>query len=149
MFRGRYVHTMDTKGRVSIPSSFRNELQLRSQEAPILTLSSSCLRLFPYGDWRDYEEKIIDINAFDTNAESLRRFEISNAVDGKIDSQGRLQVPPYMRDNTHMGRDIVIAGVGRFVELWDKALFEAEIARVQAHYAEIRQNVASLETKGD
>ena len=92
-------------------------------------MSSTCLRLFSNDVWCSYEDQIIDINAFDTNADSLRRFEISSATEGKIDTQGRLQVPPYMRDHAHMGRDIVIAGVGRHVELWDKSLFDAEIAR--------------------
>ena len=57
MFRGRFVHTMDSKGRVSIPSGFRMELQRRSERAPILTNADQCLLLYPYEDWCDFEQQ--------------------------------------------------------------------------------------------
>jgi MraZ protein len=135
---------MDTKGRVSIPSALRAELERRSSGAPVLTTGLEWLELHPSDDWQEQEAQLVNSNAFDTNVAALRRYRISGAVDGKIDSQGRLLVPPFMREHAQIGRDVVIAGVGKYVELWDKARFDQEMSRTQAHLPEIQQKVADL-----
>ena len=58
MFRGRHQHAIDAKGRLSIPTGYRMELQQRSDQAPILTADLQCLRLYPYADWCDIEKLI-------------------------------------------------------------------------------------------
>lgn len=140
---------MDTKGRISIPSVIRTELDRRSELDPILSLAPECLRLFAAEDWNEYAGQIMDINIFDTEAESLRRFEMANSVDVKIDAQGRLLIPPLMRDDAHLEREVVIAGMGGWVELWDKSRFATEQERVRTNYREIRSALADRARKGD
>ena len=93
MFRGRHSHTIDAKGRVSIPAGYRMELQRRSDKAPILTADENCLRLYPFDDWCDYEEKIVKHAEVDPNARDYARLVISGAVEAPIDKQGRVLVP--------------------------------------------------------
>jgi len=146
MFRGRFAHTIDTKGRVSIPSGFRMELQRRSERAPVLTNAYQCLSLYPFEDWNRFEERLIGRSTVDTNFESFRRFLISGASECPIDNQGRLLIPPYLREHADLNKEIAIAGVGDHIEFWDKARFDAEITRTQARYSEIASEVAMVGT---
>jgi MraZ protein len=141
MFRGRFEHTMDANGRISLPAPFRAALE-KGDSQPILTLGAHHVRVYPSDVWTTYEESILATSDFLPEADTLRRFEISNCSDGRIDGQGRLSVPQYMRDRAHLRRDVVIAGVGKHVELWDLALFEVEMSRAQETYAELRRAVA-------
>ena len=81
MFRGRFVHTLDSKGRVSIPSGFRLELQRRSERAPILTNADQCLLLYPYEDWCDFEQRIVGLSSFDPDVQAFARMMISGVSD--------------------------------------------------------------------
>ena len=140
---------MDTKGRVSIPSLIRTELARHSPPDPILTMGPECLRLFTADGWEAYAGQIMDANVFDPDAEAMRRFEISSSMDAKVDAQGRLLIPGWMREEAHLGREVVIAGMGGWLELWDKARFAAENDRVRSNYREIRAALADRARKGD
>jgi len=144
MFRGRFVHTMDSKGRVSIPSGFRLELQRRSERAPILTNADQCLVLYPYEDWCDYEQQIVGRASFDPDAQAFARMMISGASECPIDAQGRILVPPVLRELARLEREAVIAGVGPRIELWDKARFDADLQKTQARFPEISSAMARL-----
>jgi MraZ protein len=144
MFRGRFVHTMDSKGRVSIPTGFRVELARRSERAPILTNSDQCLVLYPYEDWCDYEEQIVGRSSFDPDAQAFARMMISGASECPIDAQGRILVPPVLRELARLERQAVIAGVGPRIELWDKARFDADLQKTQARFPEISSAMAKL-----
>ena len=120
MFRGRFVHTLDSKGRVSIPSGFRLELQRRSERAPILTNADQCLLLYPYEDWCDFEQRIVGLSSFDPDVQAFARMMISGASECPIDAQGRILVPPVLREHARLEREAMIAGVGPRIELWDR-----------------------------
>jgi MraZ protein len=147
MFRGRFTHTIDTKGRMSIPSGFRTELERRSQRAPILTSAYECLRLYPYEDWCDFESGVVEQTGEDLDAQSFRRMLLSGATDCPIDKQGRMLIPQYLRDHAGLDREITIAGVGQFIEFWDKARFDADLQKTQARYPDIVSLVESRKRK--
>ena len=140
---------MDSKGRLAVPAPFRTELERRSTEAPVLTLSAECLRLYAHDDWCTYEESMVNVNSFDPDVEELMRLEISGAFTSKLDAQGRVLIPPFMREHAQINRDVVLAGVGNFIELWDKTRFDAQIARTQARILEIKRRVATRDAGGD
>lgn len=146
MFRGRHAHTIDQKGRVSIPAGFRVELQRRSEMPPIITNAHECLYLFSYEDWADFEQRLVSLSSIDVHNDAFRRFFISGASECPIDGQGRLLIPGYLRDHADLKREVTIAGVGERIELWDKARFDAEITRTRARYSEIASEVAKLGT---
>lgn len=146
MFRGRFVHTMDSKGRVSIPSGFRVELQRRSERAPILTNADQCLLLYPYEDWCDFEQRIVGLSSFDPDVQAFARMMISGASECPIDAQGRILVPPVLREHARLEREATIAGVGPRIELWDRSRFDADLLKTQARYLEISSAMAKLGT---
>jgi MraZ protein len=143
MFRGRFVHTIDSKNRMSLPVGFRAELQRRSDHPPILTNAHQCLELHPFEDWEQFEERIVGIATIDPRAQALARMMVSGAVECPIDRQGRILVPQHLREYAGLEREVTVAGVGPKIELWNSARFEANLIQTQARYEEISIDLAA------
>jgi MraZ protein len=146
MFRGRSIHTIDAKNRVSIPAPYRAEFERRSESAPILTNQAACLALFPYEDWCELEQRLLSVSSVDPDVQAFTRFMVSGAAECPIDRQGRILVPPPLREYAKLEREVVIAGVGNRIELWNRARFDEELTRTQARYDQISSAVAKLGT---
>jgi len=142
MFRGRHSHAIDIKGRVSIPAGYRMELQRRSDQAPILTADQNCLRLYPFGDWCDYEEKIVARAEVDPDARDYVRLVVSGAVEAPIDKQGRILVPGYLREHAHLQKEVTLAGVGHTVEIWDATSLQSNLNQTQINFKDIALSMA-------
>ncbi len=149
MFRGRFYHTIDAKGRVSIPSGFRVELQSRSEQAPIVTNGVTpaglCLWLYPFEDWCKFEARIVKLAPDNLDVQSYLRFMISGATGCPIDGQGRTLLPGFLREHAQLERDVTIAGVGTRIELWNKTLFDENQSKTQDHFQRIAAVVAELD----
>jgi MraZ protein len=142
MFRGRHNHTIDAKGRVSIPVAYRMELQQHSDQPAFLTADDNCLRLYPFEDWCNHERTIIAQAELDPDARDYARLVISGAVETPIDKQGRILVPQYLRDHAHLEREVTIAGIGHTVEIWDTARFQVNLNQTQATLRSIQAGMA-------
>jgi MraZ protein len=142
MFRGRYVHTIDAKNRMSLPADFRNELTRRGDRPPILTNGHECLDLYSFEDWIDYERRIAAIADVDPAAQAFARMRISGATECPIDRQGRILVPPHLREHARLEREVTVAGIGPRIELWDRARFDLSLSNTQARYPETAAAVA-------
>ena len=136
------MHTIDAKNRMSLPAGFRQELQARSEHAPVLTNANDCLDLYPYEDWLEFEERIVGVSAVDPEAQAYVRMMVSGAARCPIDKQGRISVPPYLRKHAGLERDVTVAGVGPKIELWDRARFETSLTQTNAHFPEMARSVA-------
>jgi MraZ protein len=148
MFRGRFVHTIDAKNRMSLPVAFRQEIQRRSDRAPILTNANQCLELHPFEDWEDYESDIVAMAKFDPEAQAYARMVVSGAVECPIDKQGRILVPPHLRDYAGFDRDVTVAGVGTKIELWNTARFETNLIQTQARFEDMAMSLAAKRSAG-
>jgi MraZ protein len=126
---------------VSIPAGFRVELQRRSDRPPILTTGQHCLELHPHEDWIAREKFLAGLSSVDADTEAYRRFLLSGASECTIDAQGRLLIPPPLREHAELEREVVIAGVGEKVEIWNKARFDAEINYTRTNFREISSRV--------
>ena len=87
--------------------------------------------LYPYEDWVAYESRILDASATNPRARRFARLKISTATEAPIDNQGRLLIPPFLRERAGLERDVMIAGMGNTIELWDKTRFENELSDAQ------------------
>ncbi|HIG00353.1 MAG TPA: division/cell wall cluster transcriptional repressor MraZ [Myxococcales bacterium] len=141
MFRGRFLHTMDTKGRVSIPSGFRVEIQRRSQNDPILASQGSHLALFPADEWEKKEETLLGLSEFDTDAQDLQRIMVGEASDSPLDAQGRILVPTLMRKEAELASKVLVIGVLNRIELWNPERYEEKKRMTSLRYEEINRNV--------
>ena len=142
MFRGRFVHSIDSKNRMSLPAGFRQELLAQSSEPPVLTNAHQCLDLFPFADWEAFEQRIVGISSVDPAAQAYARMLISGATPCPIDKQGRIVVPPHLREHAALTREVTVAGVGPKIELWDRSRFEENLTQTNARYPEMARSVA-------
>lgn len=118
MFRGRYEHTIDLKGRISVPARFREILSTQYDERLIVTNFDQCLWAYPAGEWKLLEDKIAALPQFKPEVKALQRFFISAACEAPVDKQGRIMLPPTLRDYAGLQKDCVIVGMSRRIEIW-------------------------------
>jgi len=121
MFRGRYEHTIDAKGRTSLPARYRDALNAVGERRIVLTSAlDPCLVAYTMPEWTAFEEKLAKLPQFDRAVQKLKRLYVSGAVECDIDDSGRILVPPTLRDHASLTKDVVWAGIGKSAELWDK-----------------------------
>jgi MraZ protein len=120
MFRGRFEHTLDSKGRFSIPSRFRDVLNEHYDSRLVVTTYSSCLVAYPFAEWRRLEEKVLALPEFNKDTRALLRHFYSKATDCAIDKLGRILIPPLMRDYAKLDKDVILVGALRYIEIWDR-----------------------------
>ena len=125
MFRGRYQHTLDPKGRVSIPSKYRDLLAQYDGSTLVVVPNESALEVHPLEEWERIEQRIGEKSMFDADLRKIGRLYISRAREVELDGAGRILLPPETRTQAGLGRDVTLMGPGRkFFEIWDRGRFE-------------------------
>lgn len=126
MFRGRYEHSMDAKGRTSVPSRFREVMTAQGESKLVLTTGlDACLVAYPMAEWIAFEDRLARLPQFDADVVTLKRIYVSGAIECDVDKVGRLLIPAALRKHAQLKRDALWAGMGRYIELWSKDTFEA------------------------
>ena len=118
MFRGRFRNTVDSKGRLSIPSKFREILVTNYDERLIVTNFDQCLWAYPIGEWQELEKKVGSLPQFLDEVKALQRVFISAASECPFDKQGRILLPPELRTYAGIDRDVVVVGMTKRIEFW-------------------------------
>jgi MraZ protein len=137
MFRGNFEHTIDQKGRLSIPSRFRELLREHYEEKFIVTRSENCLEAYPEAEWVKLEKKISQLPQLDKNAKAVMRFLVSSAIECPVDKQGRILIPQYLRNHAGLEKDVVLAGMIDKVEIWAKDRWEKEMSETSEQFGEL------------
>jgi MraZ protein len=125
MFTGRHYHFMDNKGRVSIPSRYREILQERKDPQLVLTNFQGYILAFPATEWQKIEAKFAEQPLFRKDLRNFQRFLISGVEECPLDRQGRILIPPNLRDYAKLSREVCLVGAIRCFEIWDKVAYEA------------------------
>lgn len=126
VFRGRYEHTIDGKGRTSLPARFREVLSGQGESRLIVTTGlEPCLVAYPLREWEAFEERLSRLPSFDASVAMLKRIYVSGAIECDIDKLGRLLLPSSLREHAGITRDLLWAGMGKNVEIWDKSRFDS------------------------
>jgi MraZ protein len=144
MFRGHFTHAIDAKGRTALPARFRDALAPTGDGRLVLTpaLFDPCVHLYPLRAWEELEGKVARLPQFDANVVRFRRLYVSAAIDCELDAQGRVLVPPQLRQHAGLAKEVLWAGVGDKAELWDKERWEAEAGRTPEVLGELRDAMA-------
>lgn len=144
MFRGRSTHLIDLKGRISIPTRFRDLLKSNGDPRLILTNWEQCLAAFPLKEWEEVEAKMGELSLVDRDIRSFKRFFFSGACECSLDSQGRILIPPDLREYANLKKEVILAGQLKYFEVWDKTKFEEELAKNINNLPILEDKLASL-----
>ena len=122
MFLGDYQHTLDAKGRVSLPAKFRAEM---TGSLVISKGLDDCLYVYPADEFNRFIEGLLEGEDFDPRMRRVRRFFISGSVPAELDSAGRISLPPNLREYAGLKRDVAVTGNGDRIEIWDADAWSA------------------------
>ncbi len=133
MFRGLYEHTLDAKGRLSLPAHFRELLRApgeETEEAPLIVTTGidRCLVAYPIAAWKAFEDKLAGLSQFDPAVVQLKRIYVAGATLCPVDKHGRLLIPPMLREYAELSQEVVWAGMVTTIELWAKERWNAQVA---------------------
>jgi MraZ protein len=124
MFRGRFHHTIDPKGRLSVPAKFRDVLA-PYEGALIIVPNENALEVHPLEEWERLETRINEQSQFDPEVRKLGRLYVSRAKDVALDGVGRILLPPDSRQQAGLSKEVTLLGPGRrFFEVWDRKRFD-------------------------
>jgi MraZ protein len=130
MFLGEFVHTIDEKGRLIIPAKFRDELA----EGLVVTRGiDRCLAIYPMEEWRRLAEQVSALPMTDRLARAFRRLVFANASDAVLDKQGRVLVPPRLREYADLNGEAIVTGLNTYVEVWNPDAWGEERERVEGY----------------
>jgi len=120
VFRGVNGINIDVKGRIAIPTRYRERLQ-ESRSCVVLTIDTEekCLLLYPLTAWEDIEAKLAQLPSFNPAARRIQRLLIGHATEAELDSHGRILLPPLLREYAGLSKHAMLVGQGKKFELWD------------------------------
>ena len=121
MFMGEYNHSIDAKGRIIVPSKFREQLGDRFVVSKGL---DRCLWVFPKDEWELFSSKLRSLPTERKDARKLVRFFMSGAIEVDTDKQGRVLLSQALREHAKLDKDVVLTGMANRVEIWDKKTWE-------------------------
>ena len=117
MLIGEYQHSIDAKGRVFMPSKFREEL---GENFLVTKGIGKCLFVFSKDEWKNFADKLKQIPMTDISSQSFIRMLFASACECETDKQGRILLPQRLRDFAQLAKDMVVIGVGSRAEIWSK-----------------------------
>ncbi len=144
MFRGRYEHTVDIKGRTSIPSKFREVLSANYDERLIMTNFDGCLWAYPAVEWQRIEDHVSSLPQMKPEVKAFQRAFISAASDCPIDKQGRILLPQTLRDYAGIERDLVFVGMTKRIEIWSVERWNKVFSESQENLKDMAEKLAEL-----
>ncbi|NNM61308.1 MAG: division/cell wall cluster transcriptional repressor MraZ [Steroidobacteraceae bacterium] len=126
MFRGANKLTLDAKGRIVMPTRYRDRLQEICGGRLIVTVDKDrCLLIYALPDWEVIERKLMQLPTLNPQARRLQRLMVGHATEIELDGHGRLLLPPKLREFALLVRDAMLIGQGMRFELWDEARWDA------------------------
>lgn len=146
MFRGSSFHTIDAKGRIIVPSRFRDRIREGGGDGIMVSRMDSCLVAYPYDEWNKIETRILSLAEKSENMRRFRRVFIGGAFECTIDKQERTLIPQPLRQYADLEKDIVLVGVLDHFEIWSRNKWEKENMELEDDLKkeEVRNEIARL-----
>ena len=145
MFLGRFQHTIDAKGRVSIPVRFREVLKEKYEDQLIVTADiDRCLVAYPVEEWRLFVEKNKQAPMMQQEVKEFLRFSYSRAEPCSPDKQGRILIPTLLREYASLNKQVIVIGMDSKFELWNVERWNEKESTISQNFARIGATLAGL-----
>ncbi|MBI2359434.1 MAG: division/cell wall cluster transcriptional repressor MraZ [Deltaproteobacteria bacterium] len=135
MFRGSYQHTVDSKGRLSIPAKFREVLLGKGDDRIVITNfvvdGARCLEVYPLDEWMRFEEEIRKKPKFERRMVLFQNYYLGGACECLVDKQGRILIPPPLRDYANLRRNVVLVSALEKFRVWDQDAWKKMFAEAE------------------
>ena len=146
MFYGEYEHTIDKKGRLIIPSKFRDSFKEYDVERLYITRGlDKCLFLFTESEWKSQESKFRAISFTKAESRKFNRIYFAGASEMDCDKQGRILIPKYLKDYAGIKRDVMIIGVSSRIEVWSKDAWQSYYGGAKESFEDIAEKLMMQE----
>ncbi|XCN74191.1 MAG: division/cell wall cluster transcriptional repressor MraZ [Candidatus Electrothrix aestuarii] len=143
-FRSRSEHILDAKGRLNIPTRFREVLSEVYSNALIVTNWQKSLKAYPVAEWETLEEKLLTQGRSQPGMSAFIRYVISGVIECSLDKQGRILLPGSLRNEFGISKDVVLNGMLDHFEIWDKGAWQNEVRRTREDFTSFREGLSSL-----
>ncbi len=145
MFFGQYRHNLDPKGRLSLPGKFREALNHGGQETLMVTTDfDQCLAAYPKEEWDRIVEKAKALPMTDRHVKDFMRYFIARAMECPLDKQGRILIPPSLREFSKLQRDVILLGMDYKIEIWDLKRWKEKEEEINQSSQQISAALANL-----
>ncbi len=141
VFLGEYRHSLDDKGRITVPSKFREAF---SDGLVVTKGFENCLFVFTKTGWPEFANQIQQLRSLKKDVRTLSRFIFGGASEDKVDKQGRVIIPQGLRDWGEIKKEVVIIGVSNRLEVWSEANWNKVESEAAASYSQIAEELADL-----
>ncbi|HYR51109.1 MAG TPA: division/cell wall cluster transcriptional repressor MraZ [Candidatus Dormibacteraeota bacterium] len=137
-FRGSYQHSIDHKGRVSIPARFRKSLSGRASATFVIVRGlETCVAIYPQDEWKRMEERLRSRSFYDETNRRFLRTMTMDSDDATLDAQGRVAIPPRLLAHARLTKEAMVNGVIDHLEIWDPAQFEEYLKSSSRSYEDM------------
>ena len=138
MFRGEHHYSLDDKGRIVLPQTFRAALGRR---VVVTRGLDECVAVYAPQEWARNEKKLRGLSV---SRRDFVRFVLASAEDVELDRQGRMTIPSHLREYAKIEREAVVVGVGSRLEIWSLLTWQRYLARVQTEATSIASELKDL-----
>ena len=144
--QGESTNRLDAKGRLAIPPGMRMELRGQDDRPPVVTrlLDVPALGLYPAERWLEFKRRIQTMSEWDHNVQKMRRMVVAGAKEAPLDTQGRILIPPHLRQYAGLEKEVSILDTGARLEIWDRARYEHELQSIQVQSQDLANEVGDL-----
>lgn len=141
MFIGEYLHSIDLKKRMAVPSKFRTDLK---NKVVVTRGLDKCLFVYPMKVWEDIAGKLGTLPVGESATRSFIRLMLAGAVDVDVDKQGRILIPDFLKSYAGLGRNVIVAGIYNRLEIWDEKKWQEYKKKAEKNTDEIAEQLGKL-----
>lgn len=141
MLIGEYLHTLDSKKRISLPAKFRKEV---GRKVVVTRGLDSCLFMFSEKAWQKIAQKVADLPVGQADTRGMSRFLLAGAVETEVDSAGRILIPDFLKEFADLKTRVVLAGVSDRIEIWNEKTWEEYKRRIEKGADQMAQTLGDL-----
>jgi MraZ protein len=140
MFLGEHEHTLDEKGRLTLPAKLRDSFS----EGLVLTRGmDGCIYAYAKADWAELASRLAGLDLLSRDDRMIQRHFFSGAAEAVPDKQGRVMIPAQLAAHAKLEREVVVAGVHDHLEIWDRAAWRVQIADVEGRAEDVAERLAA------